>query len=181
MTRGITTSSVTVEGGVRVHRLACPAPGLVPEAPAEVDGFSTAVLRELEQMRASWEPDVAYGAFSDLALLAVARHLVGLPIVVDLDGAAVTGVGQRSRRCAPKGVNRALERELLARAILVHGADHRIVDATQHRHPGALHASRLDVAPIGTCDEELAVATFESLLRRAVQSSPHYVGATAST
>jgi hypothetical protein len=158
--------------GVWLHRLAPRGvPGVLANAPAELDGFATAVAYELDRVRPDGEPDVTYGPLSNLALLAVGRVVRGLPIVVGLDERALPELSEGADSGAFSDRHRdALVRELLACAEVIHAESDSVVRGIERSYPGAAHPSRVHVEPIDTHDCDAAAATLESIFRSAARA-----------
>lgn len=159
-TRAQETSTVDLEAGVWVHRLLpVSTPGRVPEAAVHIDAFASAVGNELERIEPWWRPDAMYGSLWDVEMLGVARTHPTLPIVPIL-ATPVAEVAEHEGWLDPRHPSHGvvttlirLEREMTARSAHVHAISEAIVDTFQRLYPGALHASRVVVAPIGRADD----------------------------
>jgi glycogen synthase len=160
ITRAVDVERVDLERGVWVHRIdPAEPPGLVLEAPHHVDGFASAVVAELERISAWWMPDVVYGPLWDVETLGIARTHSSVPVVVMLatpvaEVAEHEGWTDRSHPAhATYLAMTRLEREMLARATIIHGISDAVVETYRHLYPGAVVGSRLRIAHIGRGDD----------------------------
>jgi glycogen(starch) synthase len=166
ITRTDDVPRVDRERGVWVHRIALTeTPGLVPDGPAHVDGFATAVVDELRRIQNWWTADVAYGSLWDVELLGVARAMPDLPVVPILATPVAEVARHEGWALADHPLHDTyvalvrLERELVARSAVVHGISDAIVASFDDLYPGALRRDRLAIAHIGRADDGRPAAT----------------------
>jgi hypothetical protein len=163
-------STVDLEDGVWVHRLVPDStPGLLPDGPPHIDGFATAVAREIERVRLWWDPVVVYGSLWDVEVLGIMRT-DPVPVVPML-ATPTAEVAHLEGWDDPASPNHhvacqiiALEHEVLAGATLVHAISDAIVSTVQTMYNRPLDSERTVIAHIGRSDTTTDTATDEESL-----------------
>jgi glycosyltransferase involved in cell wall biosynthesis len=159
ITRGSGHTTVDLEHGVWVHRVAVPTENddhAIDEAPRPIDAFATAVLRETERVSQWYPPDVIYGSLWDVEVLGVLRHTM-LPVVPML-ATPVVEVAQHEGWYESAELRlttehlMALESEVLQNADILHAISRAIATTIAERYPVAVAPSRWHVTQIGLAE-----------------------------
>jgi glycogen(starch) synthase len=159
ITRATGPAAVDLEGGVWVHRIdpASADAGVLDDAPPPVDGFATAVLREVERIGGWSSHDIVYGPLWDVEVLALVRH-TALPVAVHVATPLAVATGMAGHRDDPASAGAIaqlveLERELLATADLFHANGRAVVSTIGEVQPGSVVLDRWGIVPLGMHDE----------------------------
>jgi glycogen synthase len=151
-------STVDLENGVWVHRLAPAEIGRLSDAPTAIDGFATAVADELLRIAQWWKADAVYGSLWDVELLGIMRDASAptIPMLATPTAEVATHEGwDDPGSTAFADIKRIieLESELVAGSAGVHAISEAIVDTFERLYPDVLDRQRTHVAHIGRADE----------------------------
>ncbi len=151
-------STIDLEGGVWVHRLAAVEVGRLVDAPPAIDAFATAAADELRRISAWWTADVAYGSLWDVELLGIMRDgdVPTIPMLATPTAEVAAHEGWDDPASPSFADIRRiveLEVELVSGSVRVHAISQAIVETFERLYPEVLDRTRVHVAHIGRADD----------------------------
>ncbi len=180
ITRSDTHSTVDLEDGVWVHRLASETladGGVAPETLPHINAFVTASVAEIERIGGWAAIDLVYGPAWDVDVLGALR-MTPLPVIAMLATPVAVaaqhagGLDSQEGVDALEGLMRS-ERELFAGADIVHSISAAVYETVHERYQVTIDPARLEVAPIGLRDRKPAT---RPKIQRAAKTSVLFVG-----